>query len=233
MRPDNLAKRTAARLIEKSEPSFAGLQQPSASTWTRPWQRPSTATATSAWEPWAFTPPTVPRPAARSQGAGRRVPVRSTRPSTGRTKDSPSLTAGTDRSTPDWSCPPTLLASSRTISLLLVKPQRADDQRAHEVPPGPPEPPGPPPGSWAASAGRIPQAARRRLRHRDRADAVFRTVKLNPDFYARDFGKITSGDTASRRCGRVQLEVRLEITALAPNGFDGQRSALSARTRRP
>jgi len=46
-------------------------------------------------------------------------------------------------------------------------------------------------------------------------------VKLNPDFYARDFGKVTSEVIQHLAAvDGVQLEVRLEITALAPNGFD-------------
>ena len=49
----------------------------------------------------------------------------------------------------------------------------------------------------------------------------FGTVKLNPDFYARDFGKITSEVIQHLAAvDGVQLEVRLEITAVANNGFD-------------
>lgn len=46
-------------------------------------------------------------------------------------------------------------------------------------------------------------------------------MKLNPDFYARDFGKITSEVIQHLAAvDGVQLEVRLEITAVADNGFD-------------
>ena len=46
-------------------------------------------------------------------------------------------------------------------------------------------------------------------------------MKLNPDFYARDFGKITSEVIQHLAAVEgVQLEVRLEITAVANNGFD-------------
>ena len=108
-------------------------------------------------------------------------------------------------------------------SLLLVKPQRADDQRAHEVPPGPPEPPGPPPGPGPHPPAPYPPGppAPPPAPPRPEQTRYFGTVKLNPDFYARDFGKITSEVIQHLAAvDGVQLEVRLEITALAPNGFD-------------
>jgi hypothetical protein len=46
-------------------------------------------------------------------------------------------------------------------------------------------------------------------------------VKLNPDFYARDFGKITSEVIQHLAAvDGVHLEVRLDITAVADRGFD-------------
>ena len=49
----------------------------------------------------------------------------------------------------------------------------------------------------------------------------FGTVKLNPDFSARDFGRITTEVIQHLAAvDGVDLEVRLEITAVANNGFD-------------
>ena len=49
----------------------------------------------------------------------------------------------------------------------------------------------------------------------------FGTATLNPDFYARDFGRITSEVIQHLAAvAGVELEVRLEITAVAKDGFD-------------
>jgi hypothetical protein len=49
----------------------------------------------------------------------------------------------------------------------------------------------------------------------------FGTATLNPDFYARDFGRITSEVIQHLAAvDGVELEVRLEITAVAKDGFD-------------
>jgi uncharacterized tellurite resistance protein B-like protein len=49
----------------------------------------------------------------------------------------------------------------------------------------------------------------------------FGTVRLNPDFYARDFGRITSEVIQHLAAVEgVELEVRLEHIAVADNGFD-------------
>jgi hypothetical protein len=49
----------------------------------------------------------------------------------------------------------------------------------------------------------------------------FGTTTLNPDFYARDFGRITSEVIQHLAAVEgVELEVRLEITAVAKKGFD-------------
>jgi hypothetical protein len=49
----------------------------------------------------------------------------------------------------------------------------------------------------------------------------FGTTILNPDFYARDFGRITSEVIQHLAAvDGVELEVRLEITAVANKGFD-------------
>ena len=46
-------------------------------------------------------------------------------------------------------------------------------------------------------------------------------MKLNPDFYARDFGKITTEVIQHLAAADgVDLEVRLEITAVAKAGFN-------------
>jgi hypothetical protein len=67
--------------------------------------------------------------------------------------------------------------------------------------PGPPPPQPPPP---------------RPLKTR-----FFGTATLNPDFYARDFGRITTEVIQHLSAvDGVELEVRLEISAVARNGFD-------------
>jgi hypothetical protein len=49
----------------------------------------------------------------------------------------------------------------------------------------------------------------------------FGTAKLDPSFYARDFGRITSEVIQHLAAvDGVDLEVRLEITAVARDGFD-------------
>ncbi len=49
----------------------------------------------------------------------------------------------------------------------------------------------------------------------------FGSTTLNPDFYARDFGRITSEVIQYLAAvDGVELEVRLVITAVAKNGFD-------------
>ena len=58
-------------------------------------------------------------------------------------------------------------------------------------------------------------------------------MKLNPDFYARDFGKITSEVIQHPAAvDGVQLEVRFEITAVANNGFDEAKIRTIRRTPR-
>jgi hypothetical protein len=98
-----------------------------------------------------------------------------------------------------------------------VDPHRAEQQREH--PPEPPEPPGPgphppviqPPGPPPPSPP-PPTPPKTRF---------FGTVRLNPDFYARDFGRITSEVIQHLAAvDGADLEVRLEITAVANNGFD-------------
>jgi predicted AAA+ superfamily ATPase len=107
--------------------------------------------------------------------------------------------------------------------LLLVKPGRAEEQRERETPvPGPPGPPLPgPPGPNPPGPNPPRPPAPPPAPPRPEATRYFGTVKLNPDFYARDFGKITSEVIQHLAAVEgVQLEVRLEITAVANNGFD-------------
>jgi hypothetical protein len=56
---------------------------------------------------------------------------------------------------------------------------------------------------------------------RTRQTRFFGTTTLNPDFYARDFGRITSEVIQHLAAVEgVELEVRLEINAIAKDGFD-------------
>ena len=226
--PDNLAKRTAARLIEKSELVLRRASAAIRLDLDTTLARSSTATATSAWEPFGpTTRPTRTSPAcaiAKSWKTG--SCPHSTRPSTGRTKGF-ALADGWDGQKYTGLVLPTDPAGEQRAtvdSLLLVKPRRAEDQRAHEVPPGAPEPPGPPPPVLGRiRRGRIPPGLRAPPPAPPRPEQTryFGTVKLNPDFYARDFGKITSEVIQHLAAvDGVQLEVRLEITAVANNGFD-------------
>lgn len=119
---------------------------------------------------------------------------------------------------------PTAVKPATVDGLLLVKPQRAEEQRGREPrdiggtggtevtggtgstsstgSTGIDRPPPPPPP-------------------RNELTRYFGTVTLNPDFYARDFGKITSEVIQHLAAvDGVQLEVRLEITAVANSGFD-------------
>jgi predicted AAA+ superfamily ATPase len=104
-------------------------------------------------------------------------------------------------------------------ALLLVDPPRAEQQRQREIRdrptelgpgPGPHEPvvyPPPPPP---------PPPPPRTLKAR-----FFGAATLNPDFYARDFGRITSEVIQHLAAvDGVELEVRLEISAVAKDGFD-------------
>jgi hypothetical protein len=102
-------------------------------------------------------------------------------------------------------------------SLLLVEPQRAAQQREREPQPGPepgpPPGPGPRPGPGPHPPGPPPPPSP--------PTRFFGTAKLDPNFYARDFGRITSEVIQHLAAvDGVELEVRLEITAMANNGFD-------------
>ena len=144
----------------------------------------------------------------------------STRPSTGRTRDSPSPTAGTDRSTPDWSCPPTCRRAAgdgRQPSSTSGEAGTRGRSTRSWVPPEPPEPPGPPPGPGSAPAGAVsPAAGAAACATATGADAVFRHGETEPRLLRADFGKITSEVIQHLAAvDGVQLEVRLEITAVA------------------
>ena len=225
--PDNLAKRTAARLIEKSElvlrRASAAIRLDLDTTLAAVFDRDGHISLGALWSYYT------------------------TYPYLARLRDRAVLEDGVLSSldTPiDWQNQGFALADSwdgqkytglvlptdasavkpATVDgLLLVKPARAEDQRAHEVPPVPPEPPGPPPGPGPHPPGRHPPGPPGPPPPPPRPEQTryFGTVKLNPDFYARDFGKITSEVIQHLAAvDGVQLEVRLEITAVADNGFD-------------
>jgi Protein of unknown function (DUF499) len=104
-------------------------------------------------------------------------------------------------------------------SLLLVEPGRATQQREREPKPGPEPPPGPAPGPGPQPApGPHPPAP---PPPPSRPTRFFGTAKLDPNFYARDFGRITSEVIQHLAAvSGAELEVRLEITAVASDGFD-------------
>jgi len=225
--PDNLAQRTAARLIEKSElvlrRASAGIRLDLDTTLASVFNRDGHISLGALWEYYTTYP-------YLARLRDRRV----LEDGILSTLDTPidwqnqgfALADGWDGQKYTGLVLPTDPAGDQPAtvdSLLLVKPQRAEDQRAHEVPAGPPEPPGPPPGPGPHPPGPYPPGppAPPPAPPRPEQTRYFGTVKLNPDFYARDFGKITSEVIQHLAAvDGVQLEVRLEITAVASNGFD-------------
>jgi hypothetical protein len=107
-------------------------------------------------------------------------------------------------------------------ALLLVDPVRAEHQRQREIDTGPSQPgpgtgePGVQPGGGEPPPPQPPPPPPRPSKTR-----FFGTATLNPEFYARDFGRITSEVIQHLAAVEgVELEVRLEITAVARDGFD-------------
>ena len=223
--PDNLAERTAARLIEKSElvlrRAAAAIRLDLDTTLRSVFERDGHISLGTLWDYYT------------------------TYPYLARLRDRGVLEDGvlSTLDTPiDWQNQGFALADSwdgqnytglvlptdpaarpATVdTLLLVDPRRAEQQRERENqahPPEPPEPPGPgphPPVVHPPGPPPPPPPPPTPLKTR-----FFGTVKLNPDFYARDFGRITSEVIQHLAAvDGVDLEVRLEITAVANNGFD-------------
>jgi hypothetical protein len=107
------------------------------------------------------------------------------------------------------------VASPPTVdSLLLVEPGRATKQREREPKPEPelvPEPGPPAPGPHPPAPPAPPS----------RPTRFFGTAKLDPNFYARDFGRITSEVIQHLAAvNGAEMEVQLEISAIAKDGFD-------------
>ena len=120
-------------------------------------------------------------------------------------------------------------------ALLLVDPLRAEQQRQREIQARPPEPvptpgpgPGPhEPGGQPPGGGEPPPLPPRPLKTRFLAPPP-----LNPDFYARDFGRITSEVIQHLAAVEgVELEVRLEISAVAKDGVRRGQSPTHQRKR--
>jgi hypothetical protein len=108
-------------------------------------------------------------------------------------------------------------------NLLLVEPLRAGQQRQREIDTRPPEPgPGPEPGRGPhIPVVTPPKDPTPPQPPRPSNIRFFGTTTLNPEFYARDFGRITSEVIQHLAAVEgVELEVRLEITAVAKTGFD-------------
>jgi hypothetical protein len=88
----------------------------------------------------------------------------------------------------------------------------------------------------ALTAARAALAARRRTTATTPSaqDQVLWHRALNPDFYARDFGRITSEVIQHLAAvDGVELEVRLEITASPTRASTRPKSAPSAKMLRP
>lgn len=224
--PDNLAERTAARLIEKSElvlrRAAAAIRLDLDTSLRSVFERDGHISLRTLWEYYT------------------------TYPYLARLRDRGVLEDGvlSTLDTPiDWQNQGFALADSwdgqnyaglmlptdsaarpATVdTLLLVDPRRAEQQREREIqmrPPEVPAPPGPgphppvvhPPGPPAPPPPPPPTPLKTRF---------FGTVKLSPDFYARDFGRITSEVIQHLAAvDGVDLEVRLDITAVANSGFD-------------
>lgn len=224
--PDNLAHRTAARLIEKSElvlrRASAAIRLDLDTTLSLVFDRDGHISLGTLWEYYS----TYPYLARLRDRSVLEDGVLSTLDTIIDWQNQGfALADGWDGQNYTGLVIPTETTSrpATVDGLLLVKPQRAEEQREREVPPpglptapgpGPhppgPHPPGPPPPP--PPPGPPPRAELTRY---------FGTAKLNPDFYARDFGKITSEVIQHLAAvDGVQLEVRLEITAVASSGFD-------------
>ncbi|NKZ77519.1 DUF499 domain-containing protein [Rhodococcus hoagii] len=116
-------------------------------------------------------------------------------------------------------------------TLLLVEPHRAAKQRERdlaEAQQSEPEPESsgeqespaqdnrPSAATPSVSTRAVPAQPERKSKTR-----YFGTATLNPDFYARDFGRITNEVIQHLAAVHgVELEVRLEITAVVKDGFD-------------
>ncbi|WP_024794486.1 DUF499 domain-containing protein [Tomitella biformata] len=125
---------------------------------------------------------------------------------------------------------------STTDSMLLVRPDLAEAQRQREIeeleetddgdtgsdgtseddgPDAPDSDPNPERGSGGRPKPPPPPAEKPKLRR------FFGSTVLNPDFYGRDFSKITQEVIQNLAAvDGVQLEVRIEITATTTEGFD-------------
>ena len=105
-------------------------------------------------------------------------------------------------------------------ALLLVDPVRAERQRQSDVDRPQPREPGPVRPSPSIHQ-KTKNGSSRRSHHVRPLTRFFGATTLNPDFYARDFGRITSEVIQHLAAvDGVDLEVRLEISAVAKNGFD-------------
>ena len=112
--PDNLAKRTAARLIEKSElvlrRASAAIRLDRFHDLAAVFDRDGHISLGTLWA-YYTTYPYLPACAIAKSSKTGSCPHLDT-PIDWQNSDSPQPTAGTDRSTLDWSCPPTPLTSS-------------------------------------------------------------------------------------------------------------------------
>jgi hypothetical protein len=224
--PDNLAQRTAARLIEKSElvlrRASAGIRLDLDTTLASVFNRDGHISLGALWE-YYTTYPYLARLRDRTVLEDGVLSALDT--TIDWQNQGFALAEGWDGQTYNGLVLPTDsggFTPTTVDGLLLVKPRRAEEQREREVPP--PEPPGPTPGPGPHPPGAHPPgppAFPPPAPPRPEQTRYFGTVKLNPDFYARDFGKITSEVIQHLAAvDGVQLEVRLEITATANSGFD-------------